>query len=212
MSLPNFQSRQAGGDAAISIAETKLWDPALRMFHWLLALSVTGAWVLGKFGGNMGITKMTLHFWCGYMVIALLGFRLIWGVIGPAPARFSTFVKGPTAILGYAGKLHRREPSHWDGHNPLGALSVIAMLAALAAQVATGLVSDPNDYINVGPLANKVSSATSKKALGWHALLANIIMILVVLHIVMIMFYRFWKRENLIKPMITGKKLVKKQD
>lgn len=194
------------------VIETRLWDPALRMFHWLLALSVTGAWVLGKFGGNMGITKMTLHFWCGYMVIALLGFRLVWGLVGPAPARFASFVRGPASIAGYAGKLHLREPSYWRGHNPLGALSVIVMLAALAAQVATGMVSDPDDYINVGPLASYVSSATRRSALGWHALLANVIMILVVLHVVMIMFYRLWKREDLLKPMITGKKLVKRTD
>ena len=103
-----------------------------------------------------------------------------------------------------------REPSHWPGHNPLGALSVIAMLAVLAAQVSSGLISDPDDYINVGPLASYVSSATRSKAVGWHGLGANLILLLVLLHLAVILFYRFWKREDLIKPMLNGKKLVRK--
>ena len=192
--------------------EVALWDPALRLFHWLLAFCVTGAWVLGKFGPAFGLMRMTLHFWFGYMVIALVLFRLVWGVIGPRPARFSHFLRGPGAVIFYAATLPRRQPSYWFGHNPLGALSVLAMLAALIAQAATGLVADPEDFINTGPLAAQVSAATSRKAAGWHETISTVILLLVVLHVAMILFYRFWKREDLVRPMLHGRKLVRRRD
>lgn len=192
--------------------EVVLWDPALRLFHWLLAFCVTGAWLLGKFGASLGLMKMTVHFWFGYMVIALVAFRLVWGVIGPRPARFTHFVRGPGAMLDYAGGLFRREPSYWFGHNPLGALSVLAMLAALIAQAATGLVADPEDFINTGPLAAQVSTATSRKAAGLHELISSLILLLVVLHVGVILFYRYWKREDLVRPMLHGRKRVRLRD
>ena len=138
------------------VREVKLWDPLLRGFHWLLAFFVIAAWMLGNFGP----TSMTLHFWCGYAVTFLLAFRLIWGFVGPAPARFSSFLRGPKAISGYLRHMFLREPSYWPGHNPLGALSVIAMLAALAAQVLTGAMSESENFIDAGPLASSVSAAT----------------------------------------------------
>ena len=102
-----------------------------------------------------------------------------------------------------------REPSYWPGHNPLGALSVIAMLAVLAAQVTTGLISDPEDYINVGPLASWVGSDVATGAVEWHELGSNLVLILVLLHVAIILFYRFWKREDLVTPMVTGSKEVR---
>lgn len=188
-----------------AVREIRLWDPLLRGFHWLLAFFVTAGWCLGQFGPS----KMTLHFWCGYVVAGLLLFRLIWGFVGPAPARFSHFLRGPGAVAGYLRHMTLREPSYWPGHNPLGALSVIAMLAVLAAQVTTGLISDPDDYINVGPLASSVSAATRSKAVGWHELGATLVLVLVLLHLAVILFYRLWKRENLIGAMITGRKKVR---
>ncbi|MBT0779974.1 MULTISPECIES: cytochrome b/b6 domain-containing protein [Paracoccus] len=187
------------------VREVRLWDPLLRAFHWLLAFFVIAAWGLGQFGP----ARMTLHFWCGYVVAGLLVFRLVWGFVGPAPARFSHFVRGPGAVAGYMRGLMLREPSYWPGHNPMGALSVIAMLAVLAAQVSSGLISDPDDYINVGPLASYVSGATRSKAVGWHNLGANLILVLVLLHVAVILFYRYWKREDLVRPMITGRKQVR---
>jgi cytochrome b len=90
----------------------------------------------------------------------------------------------------------------------LGALSVIAMLAVLAAQVTTGLISDPDDYINVGPLAKYVASSTRSTAVGLHELGANLVLLLVLLHVGVILFYRHWKHEDLIGPMLTGVKEV----
>lgn len=189
------------------IEKRRVWDPLLRGFHWLLAALVILAWCLGKFGP----IKMTLHFWCGYTIAGLLIFRLIWGFVGPEPARFSSLLHGPGATFTYLRRMFLRQPSYWPGHNPLGALSVIAMIAVLAAQVTSGLISDPDDFINVGPLASYVSSATRTRAVGAHTVGATAILILVVLHVAVILFYRFWKREDLIHPMVTGWKWVRRR-
>ncbi|MDP5306807.1 cytochrome b/b6 domain-containing protein [Paracoccus spongiarum] len=185
----------------------RVWDPALRAFHWLLAGLVIANWLLGQFGPNV----MTLHFWLGYAILGLLLFRVVWGVVGPESARFASFLRGPGAVAGYLRHLPRREPSHWPGHNPLGALSVVAMLAVLLAQVATGLISDPDDFINVGPLAGQVATATARKAVGWHNLGAQVILVLVILHVGIILFYRLWKNEDLVRPMLTGWKWVRRR-
>ena len=187
------------------VSWVRLWDPALRLFHWALAAVVIVTWGLGKFGP----TIMTLHIYLGYAVIGLLGFRLIWGFIGPNPARFSHFLFGPKKTLAYAATLPNRRPSYWPGHNPIGALSVFGLLAILGAQVATGLISDPDDFLNVGPLAKYVSFETARWANGWHYRLSLVVLLLVALHVAAILFYRFWKREDLVSPMITGQKAVR---
>lgn len=184
----------------------RLWDPALRMFHWALVICVFTAWGLGQFGPSI----MTLHFYAGYAVIALLAFRLLWGLFGPPPARFSHFLYGPGTTLRYLSSAGKRKPSYWPGHNPVGAMSVFLLLGVLIAQVGTGLISDPDDFINVGPLADMVSSDTAKEANRWHYRISRVILALVVLHLCAIAFYRFWKREDLVRPMITGWKLVKR--
>lgn len=189
------------------VERIRVWDLPLRIFHWLLAFSVIAGWLLGQFGP----AQMKLHFWLGYMVVGLLVFRVIWGFVGPKDARFISFVRGPRSLVAYMRHLFDREPSYWDGHNPLGALSVIAMIAILGFQAWTGLVSDPEDYINVGPLASSVSREISRSAVGWHGAGANLVLLLVVLHIGVILFYRIWKREDLVRPMVTGWKLVRRR-
>ena len=185
----------------------RLWDPALRTFHWLLAVLVIANWLLGKFGPAV----MTLHFWLGYTIAALLVFRLVWGFFGPASARFTNFVRGPRHVWGYLRHLHLRQPSYWPGHNPMGAFSVLALLGVLGFQVYSGLVMDPDDFINIGPFASEVSRATSRAAVRWHNLGADLILWLVVLHIAVLLYYRFWKKEDLIRPMITGWKWVRRR-
>lgn len=185
----------------LPVVETvRLWDPLLRLFHWALAFCVVFAWGLGMFGPDV----MTLHFIVGYAVAGLLAFRLVWAVFGPRPARFASFVYGPAAILRYLRDVGARRPSGWRGHNPLGGLYILVLLSALAAQVLTGLLADPEDYINVGPLAGLVPPAVSRMALFWHDAIATALLGLVVLHLAAIGFYRVWKREDLIRPMITG--------
>lgn len=189
------------------VQRLRIWDPLLRAYHWLLALAVSAAWVIGQVGPD----RMTVHFWFGYGVTALLLFRLVWGLAGPRPARFITFVKGPRAVFGYARGFLSREPSHWEGHNPMGAVSAVAMLAVLAMQVVTGMMSESENFIDEGPLADWVSSATRKTAEGLHDLGATLLLLLVILHVAVVLWYRFWKREDLIMPMITGWKLVRRR-
>lgn len=192
----------ASGD----LVRVRVWDPFLRAFHWLLAALVVANWLLGHFGP----AKMTLHFWLGYAVLGLLAFRLVWGIVGPPAARFSGFITGPRRIWIYARGLFRREPSYVAGHNPMGAWSVVAMLGVLAAQAGAGLISDPDDFLNVGPLAHLVRPSTRSAAVGWHNLGGWVILALVAVHVGIILFYRFWKREDLVRPMITGWKLVRR--
>ncbi|MDU8928605.1 cytochrome b/b6 domain-containing protein [Alisedimentitalea sp. MJ-SS2] len=188
------------------VSREKIWDPGLRLFHWTLAVCVSGAWMLGHFGPNV----MTLHFYFGYAVIVLLGFRVIWGLIGPGPARFSHFTYGPGATARYIARLGKRAPSYWPGHNPLGALAVFTLLGALMVQVGAGLFSDPDDYINVGPLAGMVDREANRTATWLHNRMAWGILALVGLHLSAILFYRFFKREDLVTPMIAGWKLVRR--
>ncbi|PLW76274.1 cytochrome b/b6 domain-containing protein [Cohaesibacter celericrescens] len=190
------------------LENVKLWDPALRLFHWALVICVVAAWGLGRFGPDI----MTLHFYFGYAICALLAFRLIWGFFGPTVARFGHFIYGPKTTLSYASKIFKREPSYWRGHNPLGALAAFALLGLLIAQVATGLTSDPDDFVNVGPLASYVGYDNAVFANRIHYQISNLILAMVGIHLAAIAFYKLWKRENLVKPMITGWKLVKKSD
>ncbi|MFS4437882.1 cytochrome b/b6 domain-containing protein [Paracoccaceae bacterium GXU_MW_L88] len=189
------------------VEKVKLWDPLLRVFHWALAIAVITAWGLGEYGPSI----MTLHFYAGYTVCGLILFRILWGFVGPKPARFTHFLRGPSAITGYLSHMFHRHPSYWPGHNPLGALAVLAILGVLSFQVVTGLISDPEDYVNVGPFAGAVPHDLATEAVGLHHTGATLILLLVILHIGIIFFYRFWKREDLVTPMLTGWKWVRRK-
>ncbi|WP_096786380.1 cytochrome b/b6 domain-containing protein [Rhodobacter sp. CZR27] len=193
-------------DTRSAIETVRIWDPALRVFHWALAAAVILAWGLGEFGPDV----MTLHFYAGYAVIGLLAFRLIWALVGPRPARFSSFVYRPREILAYAAEAWRRKPSYWRGHNPLGGLFIVAVLLALALQALSGLVADPEDFVNVGPLAASVPAWVSRKALLVHEVMGSVILGLVALHLAAIAFYKLWKGEDLVRPMLTGLKTVRR--
>ena len=190
------------------VETVRLWDPVVRVLHWALALAVVAAWTLGQFGPPI----MTWHFWAGYAVLGIVGLRVVWGFVGPRPARFSSFAYGPAAIFRYVSGVLARRPSHWPGHNPLGGVFVFLLLGVVAAQAATGLFSDPEDYINAGPFAADVGMDAARTALSWHHLLSDAVLILVSLHVAAILFYRIWKREDLVRPMITGRKQVRRTD
>lgn len=177
----------------------KLWDLPTRLFHWLLVILVVVSGVSGL------QEEMNIHFYSGYAIFTLLLFRLFWGLWGSTTARFTSFVKGPRAILAYAATLFQRRPNHSLGHNPLGALSVIALLAVLAAQIGFGLFAIDIDFIDMGPLSDLVAYETASAALDYHRLTFDLILVLVGLHIAMILFYRLYKRENLVGPMVHGK-------
>jgi cytochrome b len=142
------------------------------------------------------------HIWSGVAILTLLIFRLLWGLFGSSTARFASFVRGPRAVIAYL-----RDTSGWRaaGHTPLGALSVVVLLAAVAVQVALGLVAVDEDGLNEGPLAQLVSLDASEAARDLHEDFFKILLGLIVVHIAAVLYYRLAHRKKLTAPMITGR-------
>lgn len=189
------------------ISLVPLWDPIIRLFHWGLVLAVVSGFLLGRFEG-----VLSFHFYLGYLVGGLLVVRLVWGLVGPKHVRFWSFIYSPKTTIAYLRTMFVRRPSYWPGHNPIGAMSVFALLGVLGFQVLTGLIADPDDFINVGPFASMVEFDTARWASTMHRLSSKLLLVFVGLHLAAILFYRFWKHENLVTPMITGMKQVKTDD
>lgn len=180
-----------------------VWDLPTRLFHWLLVICLAGSWITAEAGFDWTET----HFLFGYTSLGLVIFRIIWGFIGPTHARFSSFIKGPTHILTSARTLPNRTPSTYVGHNPIGGWSTVLFLAAVATQATTGLfISD--DIFYAGPYNGIVSGATAGDLAGIHHLNFNLLQALVLIHLSAIIWYQWGKRTPLIKPMITGKKVL----
>jgi cytochrome b len=181
-------------------AQQKVWDAPTRLFHWLIVGLVAFSWWTAE------EHMMDWHRRSGFTIVGLLVFRIWWGFAGPATARFSHFLKGPGTVFGYVPKLFSKDYKAAFGHNPLGALSVIAILLALIAQVGLGLFAMDTDGIESGPLARFVSYDTAEQMGDLHEDAFNILLILIALHIAAIAFYVVVKRINLITPMITGRR------
>ena len=171
-----------------------LWDLPTRLFHWLLVLSIVALVVTGKAGGSW----MEWHGRLGLLVLGLLVFRLLWGVMGSTYARFAGFFPTPAKVAAYL-----RGQWHAPGHNPLGACSVLALLAVPLFQALTGLVAN-DDIAFVGPLYDLVGRDLSNLATRWHLLAVNVLLALVALHVAAILFYAHIKKDNLVKPMVLG--------
>lgn len=178
--------------------KTLIWDLPLRIFHWALAVLVAMAWYSVEIMENLD-----LHFTCGYGILGLILFRLIWGVVGPEHARFGAFMKRPSTVLAY---LRGNYKNYRGGHNPLGALSVLLLLTVVGLQAITGLFTD-DEYYYFGPLNRYVSSEVAGLMSNLHHLNVNVIMATIALHLAAIIFYYVCKKENLVSPMITGVKL-----
>ena len=180
----------------------RVWDLPTRLFHWALVACVIGLVITANVGGNW----MNWHLRLGYTVLSLLLFRLVWGFVGGHWSRFSSFIYGPGTVLAYLRGDAR--PEHQVGHNPLGMLSVLALLFILLAQVGTGLISD-DEIAFTGPLVRFVSGETVSDATGYHKDIGKFIVIaLVVIHLLAIAFYKLVKKDNLVRPMLNGDKEV----
>ncbi len=177
------------------------WDAGVRVFHWLLVILVVNAWVTAEWGDM----EMRWHKWNGYAIFFMLVFRITWGFLGGHTARFINFVYGPAKIVAYARSLRARKPSKYVGHNPLGALMVLLMLVVLLGQVASGLFSSDGLFA-YGPLSGFVRGATAENFALIHEFGFYLVLLLVFFHVVAILVYLFVLRENLVKPMLTGKK------
>jgi len=188
-------------DPAAPRRKILVWDLPTRLFHWLLVLLVAGAWFTAEVVSDV---DLWLHRMLGTVLFGLLVFRLVWGFIGGRHSRFVNFVPGPGAVLRYAATLGRRQGDGHAGHNPLGALSVMALLASLLVQVATGLMND-DDILAAGPLAPLVGAELRELAGQVHEINFNILLALIALHLAAILYYALWRRQNLVRPMITGR-------
>jgi len=200
----------------------KVWDIAVRVFHWSLVVFFAVAYVSGE------VESELLHAYAGYAVLGLLAFRIVWGLVGTKHARFSDFIFGPAATLRYAKSLLSSGPVHYLGHNPLGGWMVVALLLCLTGACWSGL--EAYGAQGHGPLASPASALVSsaaanddrerrgererKKRKGkgdkfWeeiHETLSHITLLLVFLHIIGVLIASALHRENLIKAMITGYK------
>jgi len=180
----------------------RVWDLPTRLFHALLIVCVAGLVITGEIGGD----AMRLHFLFGYGVLTLVLFRLVWGFVGGHWSRFVNFVPTPAQLLAYVQALRTRSAPPSVGHNPLGALSVIAMLLMLAIQVLSGFISD-DEIAATGPWTSLVPNAWIELATEYHSEIGKtILIVLVILHVASILYYKRYKNEDLITPMIKGDK------
>jgi len=184
--------------ATVSAAHERrvlIWDLPLRVAHWGLALAVLGAYLTER----IGPTAYRWHALFGYAVLVLVVFRVFWGWLGPAHARFSDFVRGPRAVLAYL----RRGGPQYPGHNPAGGWMILLLLALLLAEAATGLPA--NDAImNAGPLYGLVAPGASDRFTHWHALLWPALVAAVAAHIAAALLYLWPGGVDLITPLVTG--------
>jgi cytochrome b len=181
--------------------QVRVWDAPVRLFHWLLVLLVAFMIFSGKVKGDW----MVWHMRCGYAILALVFFRILWGFAGSSYARFSSFLAGPSAAIGFMKKILARAPAPYASHNPLGGWMVVVMLLALLFQVGTGLFAN-DDVLIEGPLANLVRKELSDQLTSWHYWNVNLLLALVAAHVVAVGYHAVVMKENLIGAMFTGVK------
>jgi cytochrome b len=200
-----------------SETEIRVWDPLLRIFHWSLVAAFTIAYVTED-------EWLNLHVWAGYVVAALISFRLVWGFVGPQRARFSDFLFSPTTVIAYLKDMFALRARRYIGHNPAGGAMVLALLLSLAATTLSGMQLYALEE-NAGPFAqvemnlSPVATARAdedehegeghKKGGVWeevHEFFANFTLLLVVLHIAGVVVSSLAHNENLPRAMVTGKK------
>ncbi|MCC8401654.1 cytochrome b/b6 domain-containing protein [Paraburkholderia sp. MMS20-SJTN17] len=164
-----------------------VWDAPVRVFHWLMVASFAGAWLTAE-----SERWRLLHATLGYTMVGLVAFRIVWGVMGTRYARFSAFVRSPRAVLRYMASLLKGRPERHVGHNPAGAIAIIAMLLMTWAVGVTGWAA---------------YNSTGGEWLGeLHGGLANAMLALIVIHVVAVLASSLLHRENLIGAMVTGYK------
>jgi cytochrome b len=182
-----------------NLHKVRVWDLPTRVFHWALVICVIGLAITGTVGGN----AMVWHFRFGYTVLALLLFRIVWGLVGGRWSRFGAFIYAPQSVINYLKG--QGKPEHGVGHSPIGAGSVFAMLGFLVAQVGTGLLSD-DEIAFAGPLTRFVSNATVSLSTSYHKNIGKwVLLALVVLHIAAIVYY-LSRKHNLVGAMLHGDK------
>ena len=194
-----WESQPSAEQSAEARRVVRVWDGFTRVTHWLLVVLMGVSWWTAR------RHHMDYHRYSGYAFLGVLVFRLYWGVFGSTTARFAHFVKGPRSIWRYLRSSSRVRPAA-PGHNPLGALSVLALLGLLLAQVTLGLFCVDVDGLESGPLSHSVTFETGRECSRLHHLGFDVLKAFIVLHIAAVMFYWIVRRDNLVRPMITGSK------
>lgn len=174
------------------------WDLPTRFFHWSVVILVASGWLSYKFGDF----NMNWHRWNGYALLTLLLFRVLWGLVGSSTSRFSDFFAGPLKVWRYVRGGMRDK---YLGHNPAGSLSVFALLLLMFVQAFSGLFATDDIFVN-GPLRWLVARETADLLDMIHRNTYHILLILVGLHLGALTFYRVFRKDNLVTPMITGYK------
>ena len=178
-----------------------VWDLPVRLFHWTLVALVIAQWASAEWH----LIDMEWHFRLGYATLALLLFRILWGVFGSENARFASFVRGPATVIAYVREAARPKGTAQVGHNPLGGWSVLAMIGVLLFQAVTGLFSY-DDVDESGPLAKHLTLAWAKRLTHWHHAGKTVLLVLIALHVLGVLYHHARMRDNLIGPMIRGTK------
>ena len=193
--------RMSSADTTPAGAAARIWDLPTRLFHWTLVVLVALLFASSEFE----LLDMRWHIWCGYATLALVVFRVLWGFCGSQTSRFSAFVRGPGAVAAYVRSLFSTNAKVSIGHNPLGGWSVLALLVCVLAQAVTGLFSSDEVEFD-GPLVEHVSVSTVKLMTRLHHWNENILVALIAVHVVAVLLYLVVKHENLIAPMISGRR------
>ncbi|WP_108812341.1 cytochrome b/b6 domain-containing protein [Sphingorhabdus sp. Alg231-15] len=181
-------------------AQTLVWDWTIRLFHWLIVLLIPLLWWTAEEG------MMDWHRRLGLTMFGLVLFRLVWGIAGSWTARFLPMIRRLRSLPAYVSNLIARRNRPSFGHSPIGTLAVFALLTALCIQVGTGLFSIDVDGLESGPLAILISFKTGREIADFHELNFDILVVLIALHIIAIAIYRFVFKDNLIRPMVTGRR------
>lgn len=176
------------------VYRTRVWDLPTRLVHWSLVAGIAFSWWTAETG------RLEWHRWSGYTLLGVLLYRIYWGFAGGSTARFGNFIRGPRAVATYLRGTWTAMP----GHNPLGALSVLALLGLLSLQIVLGLFAVDVDGIESGPLSLYVSFDTGRACAEWHDTVFDALLLLIGLHIVAVLYYLLFRRQNLIGAMITG--------
>jgi cytochrome b len=175
-----------------------VWDWPLRVFHWVLAVAIAISFATHY----LGIEWFDWHRRAGYVALVLIAFRVAWGVVGPHYARFTSFMQGPRAILDYVRGARSHPPA---GHNPLGGLSVVALLLVVAVQAVTGLFAN-DEIANAGPFYGWITQETSNRLTSWHELNSNVLLGLIGLHLAAVAWHDLVRRHGLARSMWTGRR------
>ena len=204
--VSGYASRDASGDAPVEIQ--KIWDVPTRLLKWSMAGVFAATW---WYGWTLSFTTLSTHRLLAYALAAILALRVIWGFIGAPASRFSAILRAIADAPAYTLGVLRRAPSHYPGHNPMGSLWMVGFFALLLVQIGTGLMTYSDSFFDGGPLASTVGSSWSAWANGVHALVARLLLAMVALHLTAVAFYAVWKGENLVRPMLTGWKPVRRK-